>query len=138
MVDYEEIFNESYWRTLDRVKSGVGFFDAFYQCFIETNPDIKEKFKHTNMENQKLMLKNSLVHMSSFYVEKIADEYMENISKVHSKVQKDIPAYMYDLWLDCLIETVKDYDPDFNQDVELAWRLVMASGIVYMRFNYDK
>ncbi len=30
------------------------------------------------------------------------------------------------------------YDPEFDEDVELAWRLKMAPGIDYMSFQYDK
>jgi hemoglobin-like flavoprotein len=136
MVDYEEIFNDSYWKTTQNIISGNSFFDSFYNRFINSSSEVKEKFKSTDMNNQKMMLKESLVHMTGFYVEKIADEHIQNISEYHNKI--NIPPHLYDLWLECLIETVKDYDPDFTQEIELSWRLVMATGIVYMKFNYDK
>ena len=37
-----------------------------------------------------------------------------------------------------MIDTVKIYDPDFDDDVELSWRLKMGPGIDYMIFQYDK
>jgi hypothetical protein len=42
------------------------------------------------------------------------------------------------MWLESLIKTVADYDPEFDLDVELSWRVVLSSGITYMKFKYDK
>lgn len=48
----------------------------------------------------------------------------------------DIHPELYDLWLECLIETVAEFDDGFRDEVELAWRLVLSPGIVYMKFKY--
>ncbi len=91
------------------------------------------------MATQKLMLQESLAHMENFFATKgEADGPIEKVSRIHSKAEKNIKPHLYDLWLECLIDTVRDYDSEFNQDVELAWRMVMASGITFMKFKYDK
>jgi len=138
MIDYEDVFNMSYWRATHAVKEGIGFFDSFYDRFLNSSHDVEEKFKSTNMKTQKQMLKESLLNMSSFFVTKVADDYLQKISRIHSKSDRGIEPYLYDLWLECLIKTVRDYDPEFQRDVELAWRLVMTPGIVYMKFQYDR
>ena len=65
-------------------------------------------------------------------------DYLEKIAQKHSQSAHDIPPQLYDLWLDTLVKTVKEFDPDFNEEVELSWRLVLSSGITYMKFKYDK
>jgi len=138
MIDYKDLFNTSYWRVTRTEKDGAGFFDAFYQRFLNSNTVVKEKFKHTDMETQKQALQQSLFHMCDFFVSNVADDHIQQISQLHSKSDMDVPPHLYDLWLECLIETVREYDPEFCLDVELAWRLVMISGITYMKFHYDE
>ena len=41
-------------------------------------------------------------------------------------------------WLESLIETVQLFDSRFTEEIELAWRVVLAPGIAYMKFKYDK
>ncbi|HSP56757.1 MAG TPA: hypothetical protein VLO12_00455, partial [Halomonas sp.] len=55
----------------------------------------------------------------------------------HGREHLDIPPHLYDLWLEALIETVRRFDDQYTDEAELAWRLVMAPGIVYMKFHYD-
>lgn len=50
----------------------------------------------------------------------------------------DIAPRLYDLWLETLIDTARDFDEQFDEEVELAWRLVLTPGIVYMKFYYDR
>ena len=44
---------------------------------------------------------------------------------------------LYEAWLDSLIATARESDPDFDDELELAWRVVLAPGIAYMKFRYD-
>ena len=138
MVDYEDLFNTSYWRVTRAKKDGDRFFDAFYRRFLDSSPAVRDKFNHTDMEIQKQTLQESLNHMCDFYVSNVADDHIQEISQLHSKADMDIAPHLYDLWLECLIETVREYDPEVRPDVELAWRLVMISGITYMKFHYDE
>lgn len=139
MSNYEVVFNSSYLRAVLRVKDGKFFIDGFYDRFIASSPEVEEKFKTTSMATQKLMLQESLVHMENFFATKgEADDQIEKVSRIHSKGEKNIAPHLYDLWLECLIDTVRDYDSEFNHDVELAWRMVMGSGITFMKFKYDK
>jgi hemoglobin-like flavoprotein len=108
MKDYIELFTESYKRVLE--------------------------FK----DEQKTMLQDSLFYMKEFFISKKDNEYLRRVAKVHSQSGHDIPAEFYDVWLDTLIETVKEYDSQFNEDVELAWRIALSPGITYMKHMHDK
>jgi hypothetical protein len=90
------------------------------------------------MPRQKKMLYQSLRHMVDFSVERRASEALRRIAERHSKSQIDIDPGLYDTWLDSLIETAQMFDPRFSEEIELSWRVVLAPGIVYMKFRYDK
>jgi len=40
---------------------------------------------------------------------------------------------MYDTWLNCLIQAVREFDRRFNLDVETAWRAVMGPWVEMMK-----
>lgn len=138
MLDLEELFNDSYARILIRSKNSQDFFDIFYQKFISASPVVAEKFKHTDMNIQKKMLKKSFTYLLNLYITRKCSNFLDKVAEKHSKSQHDIHAELYDLWLDCLIDTVKELDPKFNNDVELSWRSALSIGITYMKFKYDK
>jgi hypothetical protein len=41
------------------------------------------------------------------------------------------------VWLDCLIETVRQFDPKFNEEVATAWRAVFSKGIEFMTSRHE-
>ena len=142
-MDFIEEFNNSYERILGSsigVKPGKGqkFFDYFYQLFIESSPEVAHAFRHTNMNVQIQMLKRSLFFAVSFLACKESFDFMERIAKKHSRREHNIAPALYDLWLDCMIAAVAKFDPSYNDDVELAWRLALAPAITYMKCMYDK
>ena len=61
-----------------------------------------------------------------------------HVARLHIRSGRDIPAEYYDTWLDSLIEALGEFDPEFDADVELSWRLVLAPGISYMKFMHDR
>ncbi len=137
-MSFEEIYDNSYERVVDIEINGKDFFTRFYDIFLASSEDIRQKFIHTNMEKQRTMLKKSFYHLLIFYGSNQANHYIEDIAKSHDKAHANIPPRFYDLWLDALIETVKEFDPEFSDDIELAWRLVLSPGITYMKFFYDR
>jgi hypothetical protein len=49
----------------------------------------------------------------------------------------DIGAELYDFWLDSLLETVKESDPQWDTQVGKAWEEVMMVGIHYLTVRYN-
>ncbi|WP_404295237.1 globin [Halomonas sp.] len=137
-MDIENLFDASYARVLSREVEGQAFFAAFYELFLAASPEVAEKFRHTDMTSQRAMLKKAFYRLLSFYVSSHADYYLKEVAVSHSRVHLDIVPALYDLWLETLIDTVRVFDEQFDDDVELAWRLVMTPGIVFMTFHYDR
>lgn len=136
-MSFEPIYDDSYERVLKQRINGKDFFEAFYDKFLAYSEEIREKFAHTDMVVQRGMLKKSFYSLLVFYGSNQADDYIERIARDHDKHHLDIRPGLYDVWLDCLTATLAEYDPLFNHDVELAWRLILAPGITYMKFKHS-
>lgn len=62
--------------------------------------------------------------------------HLERLAERHSKRQLDIHPELYKLWLDCMLQTVAEFDPLFNKDINLAWRNTLATGIQILKSRY--
>ena len=137
-MDRPEIgtFNDS----LARCLRGEQFFQRFYELFLASSKEVQEKFHATNFNKQRRMLQ------TSFYVlvEYIAlgwpecRAYLERIAVAHSGQGRNIPPHLYDLWLDCLLRTIRERDDQYSPQVEAAWRYMMGAGIDFLKARYDR
>lgn len=131
MENYHRLFNMSYQRAIS--PDFEGFFSHFYNKFINTDPQIAVLFSNTDMDRQAKILMESMTYMTSFAVTMEANAEINPIAISHGKDNMNIPTEFYDIWLECLISTVKEYDPEFNLQVETAWRVIMSPGLEYMK-----
>ncbi len=136
-MNFEQIYDQSYHRVIETQGGNPEFFDLFYKKFLSSSPEIYEKFRNTDMQKQKKMLKKSFYNLLIFYGSNQADDYIEKIAISHNQSHLNIRPELYDLWLNILMETLSECDPEYSSDVELAWRLVLTPGITYMKFKYD-
>lgn len=129
--DIAETFNDSYDRVLCR---GEGqqqdeFFSAFYRKLLEASPEAREKFAHTDMNAQVRMLQVSVSMLLAFYVTGCDNAALQHVAARHT----DIAPHLYALWMDCLIDTVRQFDSKFSTEVETAWRAVFSKGVGFMQ-----
>ncbi len=129
-----ELFDRSYVRVFGEgvglTESATPFFEAFYRHFLE-HPGVEKAFRGTDMSRQVAMLRKSFFNLVAFYVSHEPSAELTRIAQIHHKLRID-PSY-YDLWLDALVATVREFDPQCDQTTELSWRLAMMPGITYMR-----
>ena len=130
MVRYRKLLNISYQRAVS--PDSEGFFKRFYEK-LNKDPQIAALFSKIDMDRQIKMLMQSMTLVTSFAATMETSEEMNHIAKIHGKNKLNLPANMYDIWVDCLVDTVKEYDPEFNSQIETAWRVVMAPGIAHMK-----
>ncbi|MEE2730001.1 MAG: globin domain-containing protein [Pseudomonadota bacterium] len=131
---YTRIFGEE----LKVDATGNRFLEEFYRCFIASSEEVAAVFQNTDMEHQRKMLKNSLFYGINFLEDIHYFEALHRIAVSHSKKRYNIKPELYDLWLDCMVETVQKFDPEFSDDVELSWRLAFSQTITYMKFMYTR
>jgi hemoglobin-like flavoprotein len=131
-----ELFNDSLARCL---RSGQ-LFQRFYELFLASSPEVRDKFRATDFRKQRRMLQTSFYML----VEYIAlgwpecEAYLERIAAAHGKHGRDIPPHLYDLWLECLLRAVKECDDLCSAEVEAAWRYMMGAGILFIKARYDR
>lgn len=130
-MDSSQVFNDSYARLLISFDK---FFIKFYQNFIKTSDDIEKLFRGVSQEKRQKMMESSfimLTNMGSVSHSLTNPEFLEIIEK-HKRMPGINPA-MCDLWVESLLQTVKEYDPYYNATVEKAWRLYVAPGVEQIR-----
>jgi hemoglobin-like flavoprotein len=126
-------FDES----LRRCNSNPDFLDRFYDKFLTSSPKVRKKFAHTDFVVQIRALRASLHLMPLAAGDPDGPgRYLRDLAARHSQTQLNIGAELYDLWLDSLLETVKECDPKFSPEVGTAWEDVMMVGIQYMLKKY--
>jgi hemoglobin-like flavoprotein len=59
--------------------------------------------------------------------------HMIEIARKHGPENLNVTTEMYDLWFDCLLKTVAEFDRGFNAEVERAWRNMLGAGISFMK-----
>lgn len=129
-----KIFDES----LRRCNAIPGFLDRFYEKFLASSPKVQKKFSNTDFNRQKRALRASLYLMplAAENEKEGPKRYLRDLAARHSKRQLNIGAEYYDLWLDSLLATVRECDPEFDPTVEEAWESVMMVGIRYLLSHY--
>ena len=130
---------DTFLASFNRCRFVPGFIEAFYERFISSSEEIRAKFAGTDMKRQVRMLEDSL-YVVAVAVQGEEGSYargdLPRIAARHSRKDLDIRPGLYDLWLECLIETVRTHDPQFSQEIEAAWRETLAFGVNYMRERY--
>ena len=129
--------NEIYCDSFDRCLSKSDFFSRFYEVFLDSSPNIKDKFKNTNFKKQIQIIKKSLYQLTMAATEiQDARAELERISITHGRNELNIEPYMYDLWLTCLLQTVKEYDTAWTPEVEKSWRNMFEPYIEILKRSY--
>lgn len=130
---------ETFLASLKRCLAVPGFMDAFYQRFLGSSEAVREKFRGTDMRRQAQVVADSLyVVANAVQAEEgsLARRDLPGIAARHSRKERDIRPELYDLWIDCLVETVRAHDERFDPAVERAWRDTLTFGADYMRARY--
>jgi len=131
MKAYRKLFNNSFERTI--VPDSNKFYGRFYEILIAADQQIAELFTKIDIDRQIVMLKQSMTLVMSFSATLKPSSEMKKIAKFHGKAKLDIPAEFYDIWLDCMVKTVEEFDPKFDENIETSWRVLMAPGVSYMK-----
>jgi hemoglobin-like flavoprotein len=130
---------DAFLASFNRCRASTGFVEDFYERFVAASEEVRAKFAGTDMKQQVRALEDSL-YVIAVAVQgeegSIARGELPRIAARHSRSDRDIRPELYDLWLECLIDAVRDHDPQFSAQIEAAWRETLRFGIDYMRARY--
>ncbi|MGR8933275.1 MAG: globin domain-containing protein [Gammaproteobacteria bacterium] len=125
-----EVYNDSF----ERCTMNPDFLMRFYGLFLDSSPQIKNFFKNTDLKKQVRIVKNSLyiLTMASAGTREFLDE-VERLGHTHGRDGLRIDADMYDLWLACLLQAVKEFDRFWTPEVEECWRKMLEPHIAALK-----
>jgi len=130
---------ETFLASLKRCLATPGFLESFYGRFVGSSDEVREKFRNTDMKRQARVLEESLYVVANAVQgeeNSLARGALPALAARHGRQGLDIPAGLYDLWIECLVETARAHDPQFAPAIEAAWRETLAFGADYMRQHH--
>ncbi|MBB6340601.1 hemoglobin-like flavoprotein [Pseudomonas fluvialis] len=118
-----------------RCCASSGFFDSFYQYFLASSPEIRDKFAHTNMPAQKQLLRQGILNLV-MHARGMPDTKLRALGCSHSRAALDIRPELYDLWLQALLQSIGEHDGQCDASTRLAWHEVLNKGISVIKAQY--
>ncbi len=119
-----------------RCTKSPDFLHRFYEHLLASDPAVPPMFASTELDRQAKLLKHALGLLLS-YGRKSDDLLLARLAAKHSRKGIDVPPPMYSLFMDSLITTVREFDPECDAEVEDAWREALRPGIEFMQSKYD-
>ena len=126
-----DIVFQSYGRSCNTPE----FYETFYNVFMNKSPAIRAKFVNTNMKTQHGLLRGGIMWLI-MHARGMSDSKIRALGKSHSQGRMDIHPAMYELWVDALMETLHQHDPEFNLQLELIWRQTLKPSIDIIKSMY--
>ena len=131
--------SQTFRASLSRCLADTEFLRTFYELFLDSSPEVREKFKNTEFPRQTRVLADSLYLMAVASESKddaIAWKELDRLAARHSRSELDIRPEFYDGWLECLIEAAGKFDHEFSPEIEAAWRAALRPGLEHLRSRY--
>lgn len=111
-----------------------GFFPSFYRNFFASAPAAEPLFAKTDFTRQNKLLQHAIGLLLSFPNQRPSEPtILTRVAERHSRKDLDIDPSLYPAFVESLMQTVSEHDPEFSPDVDRAWRTTIDSGIRYMQ-----
>ncbi len=129
--------NQAVRRSFERCEENGDFGEVFYDRFLDSSPGIARYFAATDFDRQRQVLRDS-VHM--MVTKDVADPHMremlERLGEARGRGGRNILPMLYELWLDCICETAKALDPNWDDGLERQWRVRLRPGMQIIMAGY--
>jgi len=123
--------------SLNRCAVDDTFISTFYERFLNSSDEVSHKFRFTEFDKQQEMLLKSLrISAAASSGEPAALREVAERSRTHDRNHLDIRPVLYDLWLDALINTAREFDRHWDETTEDAWRTVLGFVVKHMTSRY--
>jgi hemoglobin-like flavoprotein len=123
--------------SLERCRASGRLMDRFYEILVASSPEVGEKFKNTDFRRQKRVVMESLYML--ILVSQGQQEGRQHLEKVavrHDRDHLDIEPELYDVWLESLLQAVRECDPRFSPAIETAWVAMLTPGIAILKAHH--
>jgi hemoglobin-like flavoprotein len=112
--------------SLARVAACDGFFDSFYDHFMDQSEEIAAIFHHRDMHQLKQKLRTTLEMVAQTAEGQPGIVlYLEMLGRIHRRLQ--IERRHFDMWQVALLDTVAVFDEAYSDRIGAAWSQVIGS-----------
>ncbi|WP_215403336.1 globin [Vibrio gigantis] len=125
--------NELFYESFERCRIDQTFLESFLDDFCQHNPRFSERFEKVGLEQQTKMLKASIILIYNSAGLPSVRNSVKRLGKQHKDLGMDISEQELNEWFKSLLNTVKKYDPHYNEQVEQAWTETLAAGLNIMK-----
>jgi len=113
------------------------FFPTFYANFFRACPAAEPMFARTDFPRQHKLLRHAIGLLFSFEHQPATEpNVLTRVAERHGRGDLGVSPTMYPAFIESLIETARQYDPEFTDTTASAWRTATAKGIAYMQSKY--
>lgn len=120
-------------QSLERCSEDEAFIPSFYDRFLSTSPEIRDKFKDTDFEKQNQMLLRSLrLAAGATSGDPASLRELRDRAETHDQNHLNIEPRLYSLWLASVIETASEFDSNWDESVEEAWNTILGHIVSHM------
>lgn len=128
---------DCFLQSLGRCATHEGFIRTFYQRLIDSSDEIRQKFAQTDFDRQnELLLKSLNTIAGCIDGDQIAIHELARQATLHNRVHLNIKPQLYIFWQRSLVSTASEFDEQWNQEIELAWKQVLSYVINHMKSQY--
>ncbi len=125
-------------KSFDRAILSGDVMTRFYEVFLQSHPEIKSMFAHTDFDQQKQLFRHGIDHLILFSEgNAIGKSGITEIAKVHNMGHMNVRPHLYQYWEQCLYQTISEFDAEFDQKTETAWKEVIGKGVEFIKGRYD-
>lgn len=113
-----------------RCSKSEGFYDDFYDGFLESSDEIREHFADTSRAKQKVFAHNGVATILLFAMGSAKSvQRLEALVDKHGPQSMNIRPDLYPNWADALVSAVTKHDPEFSPELDQAWRVTVQKGL---------
>jgi hemoglobin-like flavoprotein len=116
-----------------RCLAAPDFLEAFYRNFFKACPGAEPMFAKTDVSRQAKLLQHAIGLLLIFPSQpKEEPTVLSRLAAKHGPGELNIDPTWFSLFLESLIETARQYDPQFSPAIAEAWREALTPGFAYL------
>lgn len=128
---------DQFIESLNRCLKHEQFIPTFYQRFMASSKEVRDRFQDTDFNRQNQMLIRSLnLAARATEGEQEALQELKERARTHDRFHLNIRPELYELWLASILETARKFDDRWTEEIQSAWMSILGYVIKYMIRRY--
>ncbi|HAZ55142.1 MAG TPA: globin [Franconibacter helveticus] len=132
MKFYRDLFDASLSRIFPQ-DDKAPFFNAFYEKFIHMSPETERHFQSVNADELRRLIHKTLFAMLAVDGSLFVPDFLESLARDQGSRGIRLPPGFFALWRLAMLNTVRERDPQCDEEVLTAWAMSIAPGLEYLR-----